>query len=108
MPWWVNVFLLFNSTHGWAIPPLKIVRRVLSRFQLPVASPKDFTVCTACLGAKSKQLPFSSTTGSANCPLDLIYTDVWGPAPVRSRSGAKYYFPFLMLIANTLGFIQFP
>jgi transposase InsO family protein len=95
MPWWVNVFLLFNSTHGWAIPPLKIVRRVLSRFQLPVASPKDFTVCTACLGAKSKQLPFSSTTGSANCPLDLIYTDVWGPAPVRSRSGAKYYVSFL-------------
>jgi hypothetical protein len=89
-------------------PTLKIVRRVLSHFQLPVASPTDSIVCTACLGAKSKQLPFSSTTGSANCPLDLIYTDVWGPAPVNSSPVQSIMFPFLMLIANTLGFIQFP
>jgi hypothetical protein len=82
--------------HSWlGHPILKIVRRVLSRFQLLVASPKDSTVCTAFLGAKSKQLPFSSTSESANCPLALIYTNVWGPAPVSSRSGAKYYVSFL-------------
>jgi len=74
---------------------LNIVRHVLSRFQLPVASPKDSHVCNAYLGAKSKQLSFSSTSGSANCPLDLIYTDVWGLAPVSSRFGAKYYVSFL-------------
>jgi hypothetical protein len=46
------------STFQWhsrlGHPTLKIVRRVLSRFQLPVASTKDSPVCTACLGAKSK------------------------------------------------------
>jgi hypothetical protein len=32
---------------------------------------------------------------SASCPLALIFTDVWGPAPVCSRSGFKYYVSFL-------------
>jgi len=68
---------------------------MLSSFKLPVASSKESPVCTACLGAKSKQLPFASTSGSANCPLALIYTDVWGPAPVSYRTGAKYYVSFL-------------
>jgi histone deacetylase 1/2 len=28
-------------------------------------------------------------------PLDLIFTDVWGPASVPSTTGAKYYVSFL-------------
>jgi hypothetical protein len=87
------------STFQWhsqlGHPTLKIVRRVLSRFKLPVSTPTESPVCTACLGAKSKQLPFSSSTGTASCPLDLIYIDVWGPTPVSSRSGAKYHVSFL-------------
>jgi hypothetical protein len=76
-------------------PTWRIVHRVLSSFKLPVASSKESPVCTACLGAKTKQLPFASTSSSATCPLALIYTDVWGPAPVSSRTGAKYYVSFL-------------
>jgi hypothetical protein len=87
------------STFQWhsrlGHPTLKIVRRVLSRFKLPVTSPTESSVCIACLGAKSKQLPFSSSSRIASCPLALIYTNVWGPAPVNSRSGAKYYVSFL-------------
>jgi hypothetical protein len=45
------------STFQWQShlghPTLKIVRRVLSHFQLPVSSPQDSIVCTVCLGAKS-------------------------------------------------------
>jgi hypothetical protein len=65
---------------------------VLSRFQLPIASPQD---STANLSAKSKQLPFSLSSASATCPLALIYTDVRGPTPVISRYGFKYYVSFL-------------
>jgi hypothetical protein len=87
------------STFQWhsrlGHPTLKIVRRVLSRFKLPVAAPKYSPICTACLGAKSKRLPLASSSGIATCPVALIYTDVWGLAPVSSRSGAKYYVSFL-------------
>jgi hypothetical protein len=76
-------------------PTLKSVRRVLYRFQLPVASPKDYIVCTACLGAKIKQLHFSLSLASGTYPLALIYIDVWGPASVISRSSFKYYVMFL-------------
>ena len=30
-----------------------------------------------------------------NAPLDLIYYDLWGPSPVFSRTGNKYYISFL-------------
>jgi hypothetical protein len=76
-------------------PALKVVRRVLSSFHLPVASSKDSMVCPACLSSKSTQLKFSASSSIATCPLELIYTDVWGPAPVLSRSGSKYYVSFL-------------
>lgn len=31
----------------------------------------------------------------ASCPLELIYTDVWGPAPLNSRSSSRCYVSFL-------------
>jgi hypothetical protein len=58
-------------------PTLKNVGRVLSSFQLPVASPQDSTICTAYLGAKSKQRPCSYSSTYATCPLALIHIDVW-------------------------------
>jgi hypothetical protein len=76
-------------------PTLKNICRVLSSFQLPVASPQDSTICTAYLGAKSKQLPCSYSSTYATSPLALIHIDVWGPALVSSRSGSKYYVSFL-------------
>jgi hypothetical protein len=76
-------------------PAFKVVRSVLSSFKLPVKSNKSYVSCPACLSSKAKQLPFSSSMSQATCPLELIFTDVWGPAPVCSRSGSKYYVSFL-------------
>lgn len=52
-------------------------------------------MCPACLSSKSKQLSFSSSQSQAKCPLDLVYTDVWGPSPICSTNGSKYYVYFL-------------
>jgi histone deacetylase 1/2 len=42
-------------------------------------------VCDACQRAKSHQLPYSLSSHVTTMPLELIHTDVWGPA--RASSG---------------------
>ena len=73
----------------------RIVRHVLARFSLPFSSNNIIHPCFACFNSKSKQLPFSSSCTQINFSLELIYTNVWGPSPVCSKSGSKYYVSFL-------------
>jgi histone deacetylase 1/2 len=51
-------------------------------------------VCNACQMAKSHQLPFPHSNHVSTTPLELIYTDVWGPA-INSVGGYKYYVSFI-------------
>lgn len=45
--------------------------------------------------SKNHQLPFPSSQTKYYAPLDLIFSDVWGPAHSISRNGAKYYVSFV-------------
>ena len=47
-------------------------------------------MCDACQRAKSHQLPYNYSTCVSTLPLDLIHSDVWGPA-LPSSGGFKYY-----------------
>ena len=40
-------------------------------------------------------MPFLQMHVSISQPLELIYSDVWGPASTLSNSGACYYISFL-------------
>nr|KYP46384.1 Retrovirus-related Pol polyprotein from transposon TNT 1-94 [Cajanus cajan] len=51
--------------------------------------------CVSCSISKSHKLPFSSSSLHSKKPLDLVYTDVWGPTPVRSLDGFLYYLIFV-------------
>jgi hypothetical protein len=53
-----------------------------------VSSNKDLAVCDAC------QLSFSLSSRVVNNPLELVFSDVWGPAEI-SVSGHKYYVSFI-------------
>lgn len=50
-------------------------------------------VCDACQKAKSHRLPYPKSSVSS-VPLELIFSDVWGPAP-DSFGGRKYYVSFI-------------
>jgi hypothetical protein len=76
-------------------PAFRIVSSIISRFGLPIVANKNEPACSACLSAKSKQLPFYSSQSQIKAPLELIYSDLWGPSPVLSRTGNKYYVSFL-------------
>jgi hypothetical protein len=51
-------------------------------------------VCDACQRAKSHQLPYPKSTSISNHPLELVFSDIWGPAP-DSASRYKYYVSFV-------------
>lgn len=53
--------------------------------------------CQSCIVGKNHQNSYHSSNNSElNCsPLDLILADVWGPAPIVSSNGCRYYVLFI-------------
>nr|KYP45414.1 Retrovirus-related Pol polyprotein from transposon TNT 1-94 [Cajanus cajan] len=74
----------------------KIVEAVMKTCNIPltVHNNKDFSVCKSCCIGKSHALPFSDSNNLYNAPLELIYSDVWGPSHYVSREGFRYYVHF--------------
>jgi hypothetical protein len=72
-----------------------VVQRVLSKHNLPfVRDPNKHAICDACQQGKSHQLPYPKSTSFSTHPLDLIFSDVWGPAPT-SVGRNNYYVSFI-------------
>uniref|UniRef100_A0A8R7QX45 GAG-pre-integrase domain-containing protein n=1 Tax=Triticum urartu TaxID=4572 RepID=A0A8R7QX45_TRIUA len=61
-------------------PSSVIVQHVIRKNKLPFVSSIE-SVCDACQQAKSHQLPYPISTSVSTAPLQLIFSDVWGPAP---------------------------
>jgi transposase InsO family protein len=51
--------------------------------------------CKHCLIGKMHKLPFAHSKFQSTQPLELVHSDVWGPAPVSSSNGNKYYLLFV-------------
>jgi histone deacetylase 1/2 len=77
-------------------PASPVVQHILHRHDLPIesSSNKNTLVCDACQQGKSHQLPFPLSTHVIKVPLELIYSDVWGPAQTTT-SGHNYYVSFI-------------
>jgi transposase InsO family protein len=88
-----------TSLDGWhkrlGHPSSKIVHNVVRNFSLPVITNKMSFLCSSCSINKVHQQPFGSTSLSSNAPLELIYTDVWGPAHCVGVDGSRYYLLFV-------------
>jgi hypothetical protein len=76
-------------------PSLQIIRRVLGHNNLPVSNESfDTEVCDACLQGKARQLPYPTSVSVSTVPLELVFSDVWGPTP-ESVGRKKYYVSFI-------------
>ena len=51
-------------------------------------------MCDACQQEKSHQLPYPKSDSLSSAPLDLVSSNVWGPA-VDSVGRYKYYVSFI-------------
>nr|KYP47921.1 Retrovirus-related Pol polyprotein from transposon TNT 1-94 [Cajanus cajan] len=67
----------------------------MSKCNLVVPNNKTFSVCKACCYGKIHRLSFSSSTTTFTAPLQMIYSDLWGPSPIPSSNGSMYYMNFI-------------
>jgi hypothetical protein len=89
-----------TSIDGWhkrlGHPSLKIVHHLVKNFSLPISSNKTLSsLCHSCSINKAHQQPFRVTSLQSHEPLELIYTDVWGPASYTGIDGSRYYLIFV-------------
>jgi hypothetical protein len=68
-----------------------IVQRILDDNKLACSrASESAVVCDACQCAKSHQLPFPRSLSVSKAPLELVFSNVWGPAP--SLVGRNCYY----------------
>ena len=75
-------------------PSSVIVKFVLSKNKLPFSHEISESVCDSCQQAKSHQLRYPVSTSISTAPLQLVFSDVWGPAPT-SVGRYSYYVSFI-------------
>lgn len=73
----------------------KIVSLVLNKCKVTFSINNMNSVCDACCLGKSHKLPFHDSLTTYTQPLQLIYSDIWGPAPMSSTNGNRYYIHFM-------------
>ncbi|KAD1865828.1 hypothetical protein E3N88_42185 [Mikania micrantha] len=83
-------------------PHQQLFNSMLSKYCLPFSSNKSISHCNACSIGKSSKLHLFPSIYKSSHVLDLIYYDVWGPAPVPSFDGHLY---FLLCVDNFTRFM---
>jgi histone deacetylase 1/2 len=75
-------------------PSSFIVQRILRKNNLSHSPEINPYICDPCQQAKSHQLPYPVSTSVSTMPLEQIFSDVWGPAPLSVGKHA-YYVSFI-------------
>ena len=81
--------------HRLGHPSSQTLSSLINSYHLPVSLSKSSLSCVSCRCNKSHKLPFSVTSLTSHNPLEYLYADVWGPSPVPSVDGYRYYVLFV-------------
>uniref|UniRef100_A0A7N2RFG7 Integrase catalytic domain-containing protein n=1 Tax=Quercus lobata TaxID=97700 RepID=A0A7N2RFG7_QUELO len=74
----------------------KGMKMLLSKGKLPELKSIDFDMCESCILGKQKRVSFLKTGRTPKAEkLELVHTDLWGPSPVASLGGSRYYITFI-------------
>ncbi|MDV3183805.1 MAG: DDE-type integrase/transposase/recombinase, partial [Sweet potato little leaf phytoplasma] len=73
----------------------RVVKNVLKSCNVSVSLNENFDFCDACQKGKSHRLPFNLSHSHTWHPLELVHCDLWGPAPIASTFGYKFYISFV-------------
>jgi transposase InsO family protein len=63
---------------------------------LTISGSKSLPQCETCLASKAHKTPFPRNTANraSRCG-ELVHSDIWGPAPVATNSGYRYFASFI-------------
>ena len=75
--------------------PNPLVLQQLSTNKAIFISKSSKTICEACHLGKSSRLPFFDSSFVATRPLERVHCDLWGPSPVSSIQGFRFYVVFI-------------
>jgi histone deacetylase 1/2 len=75
-------------------PSSFVVQQVLRQNKIAYTPESTPYVCDSCQLAKSHQLPYPTSSSRSTVPLEQIFSDVWGPAPL-SAGKHSYYVSFI-------------
>jgi len=74
----------------------KGMKLLASNEKLPNLKHVQIGLCEDCVYGKQKRVSFSKAGRTPKKEkLELVHTDVWGPAPVNSLGGSRYYVTFI-------------
>ena len=76
-------------------PNMRTLQSIISKYGLPTSSVNKSISCDACMSSKSHHLPYSNSLHQTSKPLEVIHSDLWGPSPVTSHIGNRYYISFI-------------
>jgi transposase InsO family protein len=71
------------------------LRYLVSTGALGKLQTSDISDCCGCKLANFSALPFSKSVSISFAPFDLVHSDVWGPSPVLTKGGSRYYVSFI-------------
>ncbi|KAG9444818.1 hypothetical protein H6P81_016158 [Aristolochia fimbriata] len=84
-----------SSDSAWlGHPGASVMRHVFRNLNIVVLDSPNNT-CHACRIIKSSTLPFSSSQTRAPSKLHTISANIWGPCPITSINGYRYYIFFV-------------
>ena len=72
-----------------------ILNKVLPKLRIKVSSHSNMLFCDACQYGKLHQFSFPSAHTHTTQAFQLVYSNVWGPAPQLSCDGYRYYISFM-------------
>ena len=81
--------------HRLGHPNMRLLQSVISTYGLPTFSINKTPSCDACSKSKSHRLPYAQSIHRTFKPLEIIHSDLWGPSPIVSHLGHRYYVIFI-------------
>lgn len=76
-------------------PHAPILSSVMEQLHVKPSNANKINFCEACQFGKLHQNVFPSSTTKSTKPFELVHADVWGPSPIVSSTGFRYYLLFV-------------
>ena len=76
-------------------PNLRVLSQILNKDGLPTTHQSSSFVCEYCMISKNHKLPFIRSSSTSSKRLQLLYSDLWDPAPTLSHASFSYYVIFI-------------